>query len=396
VGYLLRMSDEIHDWLAGLHQNDPPAAMLAGQALAALMSEGASLGPPLVVPVAATWPEDLVAALDDSYQHRLDRLQVVRRRVAEAAWLAKDLTEQIDELESARARLTDRHRRALEEGRREDTEQAGRQLAAAKRDITQARQLVPWITETEGWLRTRLQRQQARTDAFRTRKELLKATYTAARAELQVNEEMADSDRADAAATAQALARLRDATAQIERELGRQPLPEGLLELRPGAPGDGEIRIVFAVEPAGTALLIAVLEGREVARDQYREAVLLSADVLLEVRAGDAPEASARGYDDIASLVQEFFPGQAAEIDAGASALAARNRARTLAEQRTRLGLTQTEVADRMRVPLDQVAAIERAEPGTTDLRTLAAYVEALGGRLELTADFAGDRIVLR
>ena len=396
MGYLLRMSDEIHDWLAGLHQNDPPAAMLAGQALAALMSEGASLGPPLVVPVAATWPEDLVAALDDSYQHRLDRLQVVRRRVAEAAWLAKDLTEQIDELESARARLTDRHRRALEEGRREDTEQAGRQLAAAKRDITQARQLVPWITETEGWLRTRLQRQQARTDAFRTRKELLKATYTAARAELQVNEEMADSDRADAAATAQALARLRDATAQIERELGRQPLPEGLLELRPGAPGDGEIRIIFAVEPAGTALLIAVLEGREVARDQYREAVLLSADVLLEVRAGDAPEASARGYDDIASLVQEFFPGQATEIDAGASALTARNRARTLAEQRTRLGLTQTEVADRMRVPLDQVAAIERAEPGTTDLRTLAAYVEALGGRLELTADFAGDRIVLR
>jgi phage shock protein A len=396
VGYLLRMSGEIHDWLAGLHQSDPPAAMLAGQALAALMSEGASLGPPLVVPVAATWPEDLVAALDDSYQHRLDRLQVVRRRVAEAAWLAKDLTEQIDELESAQARLTDRHRRALEEGRREDTEQAGRQLAAAKRDITQARQLVPWITETEGWLRTRLQRQQARTDAFRTRKELLKATYTAARAELQVNEEMADSDRADPEATAQALARLRDATAQIERELGRQPLPEGLLELRPGAPGDGEIRIIFAVEPAGTALLIAVLEGREVARDQYREAVLLSADVLLEVRAGDAPEASARGYDDIASLVQEFFPGQAAEIDAGASALTARNRARTLAEQRTRLGLTQTEVADRMRVPLEQVAAIERAEPGTTDLRTLAAYVEALGGRLELTADFAGDRIVLR
>ena len=396
MGYRLRMSDEIHDWLAGLHQSDPPAAMLAGQALAALMSEGAALGPPLVVPVAATWPEDLVAALDDSYQHRLDRLQVLRRRVAEAAWLAKDLTEQVDELESAQARLTDRHRRALAEGRREDAEQAGRQLAAARRDITQARQLVPWITETEGWLRTRLQRQQARTDAFRTRKELLKATYTAARAELQVNEEMADSDRADPEATAQALARLRDATAQIERELGRQPLPEGLLELRPGAPGDGEIRIVFAVEPAGTALLIAVLEGREVARDQYREAVLLSADVLLEVRAGDAPEASARGYDDIASLVQEFFPGQAAEIDAGASALAARNRARTLAEQRTRLGLTQTEVADRMRVPLDQVAAIERAEPGTTDLRTLAAYVEALGGRLELTADFAGDRIVLR
>jgi hypothetical protein len=192
------------------------------------------------------------------------------------------------------------------------------------------------------------------------------------------------------------VARVRDAAAAIERELGRQPLPEGLLELRPGAPGDGEIRLVFAVEPPGTALLIAVLEGREAARDQYREAVLLSADLLLEVRASQAPEASARAYDDIGSLTGEFYPGQAAEVEAGASDLLARNRARTLAEQRTRLGLTQTEVAERMGIGPDQVAAIERAEPGTTDVRTLVAYVEALGGRLELTAEFGGDRVVLR
>jgi phage shock protein A len=377
VAYRLRMSGEVHDWLADLHETDPSAAMLVGQALAALMSEGASPGPPLVVPVAATWPEDLVTALDDSYQHRLDRLQVVRKRAAEAAWLVKDMQAQIDDLESAQARLEDRSRRALEEGRRDDAEQAGRQLAAAQRDATQARRLVPWITETEGWLRTRLERQQARTNAFRARKELLKAAYIAARTELQVNEEMADPDRADPEASAQALARLRDATAQIERELGRQPLPEGLLELRPGGPGDGEIRLIFAFEPAGTALLIAVLEGRDTARDQYREAVMLSADVLLEARAGQAPEASARGYDDTRSFVAEFFPGQAAEVDAGAATLLARNRARTLAEQRTRLGLTQTEVAERMGIGQDQVAAIERAEPGTTDVRTLVAYVEA-------------------
>ena len=394
MSYRLRMSGEIHDWLADLHETDPPAATLVGQALAALMSEGASPGPPLVVPVAATWPEDLVAALDDSYQNRLDRLQLVRKRAAEAAWLAKDMQAQIDDLESAQARLTDRHRRALDEGRPDDAEQAGRQLAAAQRDATQARQLLPWITQTETWLRTRLQRLEQRTDAFRARKELLKATYTAARAELQVNEEIPGV--ADQRATTEAVARLRDAATEIERELGRQPLPEGLLELRPGAPADGEIRIIFAVEPAGTALLIAVLEGRDTARDQYRDAVTLSADVLLEARAGQAPEASARGYDDPRSFVEEFFPGQAAEIDVGAAALLARNRARTLAEQRTRLGLTQTELAERMGIAQDQVAAIERAAPGTTDVRTLVSYVEALGGHLELTADFGGDRVVLR
>ena len=219
MSYQLRMSAEIHDWLANLQQTDPSTAMQVGQALAALVSEGAGLGPPLVVSVTATWPEDLVAALDSSYQHRLDRLAVVRRRVAEAAWLAKDLQEQVDELESAQVRLADRRRRALEEDRKDDVEKAGRQQAVAEKDATLVRQLVPWITETEAWLRTRLQRQQAATDAFRTRKELLKATYTAARAELQVNEEIADSAEVDQDATGQ------DATGQdaTPRAPGRWP-----------------------------------------------------------------------------------------------------------------------------------------------------------------------------
>jgi DNA-binding XRE family transcriptional regulator len=214
----------------------------------------------------------------------------------------------------------------------------------------------------------------------------------------------------DPGAAAEAAGRLRDVTAEIRQELGRQPLPDGLLELRPAAPAapapaapaapaapsDGDIRLIFGLEPPGTALLIAVLEGREAVRDQYRDAVLLSADALLEARAGQAPEALAHGYDDLESFAEEFFPGQAPEVDDGAAALAARNRARTLAEERTRLGLTQTEVAHRMGVPQDQVAAIERAGPGTTDVRTLVSYIEALGGRLTLTADFGGDRIVLR
>jgi phage shock protein A len=405
MGYQLRMSDEIHDWLADLHATDPAAALLVGQALAALMSEGASLGPPLVVPVAETWPEDLAAALDASYQHRLDRLQLVRKRAAEAACLVRDIQDQIDELESARARLEDRRRRALEAGRKDEAEQAGQRRAVAERDIAQARKLLPWLTETEAWLRTRLQRLQRRTDEFRVRKELLKATYVTARAEIQMAEEIPAAS--DPGAAAEAADRLRDVTAEIRQELGRQPLPDGLLELRsaapapaapaaPASPDDGDIRLIFGLEPPGTALLIAVLEGREAARDQYRDAVLLSADVLLEARAGQAPEALAHGYDDPQSFAEEFFPGQAAEVDDGAAALAARNRSRTLTEERTRLGLTQTEVAQRMGVPQDQVAAIERADPGTTDVRTLVSYIEALGGRLTLTADFGGDRIVLR
>src|SRR6202035_2727792 len=115
-------------------------------------------------------------------------------------------------------------------------------------------------------------------------------------------------------AATEAAGRLRDLTAEIRQELGRQPLPDGLLELRPGMAGPGAIRLIFGLEPPGTALLIAVLEGSEAARDQYRDAVLTSADVLLEARAGQAPEASARAYDDTRSLAEEFFPGQAAGV----------------------------------------------------------------------------------
>jgi DNA-binding XRE family transcriptional regulator len=174
------------------------------------------------------------------------------------------------------------------------------------------------------------------------------------------------------------------------------PWPEGLLELRPVAPGDGGIRILFAVEPPGAALLIAVLEGREAVQDHHREAVVLSADVLRQARAGQAPEAAARAYDDTRSFLEEFFPGSADEVDAGAAALVARIRARTLAEQRIRLGLTQSEVAQRMGVRQERVSAIERAQPGATEVRTLAAYVEALGGRLQITAEFSGESVLLR
>jgi len=79
------------------------------------------------------------------------------------------------------------------------------------------------------------------------------------------------------------------------------------MELRPGAPVHSDIRILFAVEPPATALLIAVLEGPEVVESQFPEAVMASADMLRRVRAGQAPEATAHGYDNPRSFLEEFF-----------------------------------------------------------------------------------------
>ena len=48
--------------------------MLVGQALAALMTEGASPGDPLVASIADSWPWAFGDALDRSYQDSLERL----------------------------------------------------------------------------------------------------------------------------------------------------------------------------------------------------------------------------------------------------------------------------------------------------------------------------------
>jgi hypothetical protein len=46
-----------------------------------------------------------------------------------------------------------------------------------------------------------------------------------------------------------------------------------------------------------------------------------------------------------------------------------------------------------MGITQGRVSAIEHAKPGTTELRTLTAYVEALGGRLDIIADFGDQRL---
>jgi DNA-binding XRE family transcriptional regulator len=91
----------------------------------------------------------------------------------------------------------------------------------------------------------------------------------------------------------------------------------------------------------------------------------------------------------------EFFPDPVdkAELAAGMEQLRAEQRAWRLAEMRRRLGVTQAAVAARMGVTQGRVSAIEHAKPGATELRTLAAYVEALGGRLEIIADFGDQRL---
>jgi DNA-binding XRE family transcriptional regulator/phage shock protein A len=404
MGYRLQMSGEVHDWLADLRDSDPPAAILVGQALTAVGEENGVLRPPLVISLAdSPGPAGPLEALDRAYQERLDSQQILRRLVADVVTLGRDIERQIADLQSLQVTPEEQHQSPLGADLAEEAVPTAAECAAAGDLIAELRRLLPGVIKAGQQLTETSRRRQIQADAFRTRKETLKAVYGAARAE-QLIEQAWGRGRGDGGVehedsgspVAGATARLQEITDQIEQELRRQVPAEDLMELRPGAPGDSGIRILFAIEPPGTALLIAVLEGHDTVRDHYRDAVTLSAAVLQRVRAAQAPEATAHTFGDTQSFLDEFFPGNAEEVRSGATALAARNRARTLAEQRTRLGLTQAQVAQRMGVRQERVSAIERAEPGATEVRTLASYVEALGGRLDITADFGAERVLLR
>lgn len=70
-------------------------------------------------------------------------------------------------------------------------------------------------------------------------------------------------------------------------------------------------------------------------------------------------------------------------------------RAYRLAEIRKAQGVTQASVAAVMHVSQVRVSAIERGELGRAELGTLQSYVEALGGRLRVVADFADQTITV-
>ncbi|WP_236542905.1 helix-turn-helix domain-containing protein [Spiractinospora alimapuensis] len=69
----------------------------------------------------------------------------------------------------------------------------------------------------------------------------------------------------------------------------------------------------------------------------------------------------------------------------------AESRGHRLAETRRQLGMTQRDVAEAMAVSTARISQIEHGE--TISIDVIARYVAALGGHLDLVADF-GDRTV--
>ena len=440
MGYRLRIHNRVRAWLTDLRGAEPEVARAVGEAVLAMLEAGEDLGPPVVVPLGTVLrsPEDPREALDYSYERQLEMLQRVRRAVADVATSRKRVELQVSQLEQNAAKLVRQVQDALEAGREDVAGDAQTRAAAVQEQLSEMRQQLVALRGEEERLTAASQRLQAKVDAFRTRKETIKASYTADEASRRVRAAFADigEDAGDLEVTdaeAEISSALGDASAAVSELRKETPdrtpaadggsmhadeggaIPPGLMELRPGAPDNLRTGLLFAVEPEDTAVVLAWVDDPSRSSDEYQEVIRLAASRLAMAQSGAAPPAAAPpaaappaaappgaappgvfiSYD-AESFLDEFFPGEETEVEIGAAALAARHRAHTLAQARQRMRLTQAQVAARMNVRQERVSAIERAEPGATEVRTLAAYVRALGGRLEIIADIDGERVVLR
>jgi helix-turn-helix protein len=170
---------------------------------------------------------------------------------------------------------------------------------------------------------------------------------------------------------------LMEATRRLESDQDAT-VPE-LQELRLGALADHDLRVLFVAEPQGAVLLLAAARG-----ELGDKALRLAYD-----------PASGGGEETEESFLSAFFPGEEAERWEGAARLTGRDRTHALEDARIRTGLTVEQVAERMGTTPERVAAIERAVD-TVEVGVLAAYVEVLGGRLEVVAGLGSERVGLR
>ena len=113
-------------------------------------------------------------------------------------------------------------------------------------------------------------RLQDKVSAFRTRIEALKTAWAAAEAAAEAAwaEAVIDDASTDAEGASPAPAGARDAAPPAPARSSLE-----LSELRPGAPGSSGNRILFTVEPPGTAVLLAAGMEGDWLRAWYTEAI---------------------------------------------------------------------------------------------------------------------------
>ena len=132
--------------------------------------------------------EDPRETLDYSYERQLELLQKMRRGVADVATSRKRIELQAQQLQATSTKLEGQARQALAQGREDLAREALTRRAAIGSQLTDLQGQHDQLKAEEAKLVDASQRLQAKVESFRTRKETIKATYTAAEAQTRIGE----------------------------------------------------------------------------------------------------------------------------------------------------------------------------------------------------------------
>jgi len=214
--------------------------------------------------------EDPRETLDYSYEKQLELLQKVRRGVADVATSRKRLELQLQNLATQESKLENQARAALAQGREDLAREALTRRSGLHQQIADLQAQLADLQAQEEKLTVSAQQLQSKVDAFRTRKETLKATYSAAEAQTKIGEAFAglSSELGDVGLAVQ---RAEDKTAQMQARAAAidELVATGALE-----------------DPAGMGKDSLTLELERMASDNEVEAQLAS----MKAELGAAPE----------------------------------------------------------------------------------------------------------
>ena len=163
--------------------------------------------------------EDPRETLDYSYQRQLELLTKVRRGVADVATSRKRVELQMNQLQQQSNKLEDQARKALGMGREDLARNALERKASAQGQLNELQAQYAQLQGEEEKLTVASQRLQSKVDAFRTRKETIKATYTAAEAQTRINEAFSGISE-EMGDVGMAIQRAEDKTAQMQARAG--------------------------------------------------------------------------------------------------------------------------------------------------------------------------------
>ncbi|AYY13688.1 PspA/IM30 family protein [Actinobacteria bacterium YIM 96077] len=183
--------------------------------------------------------EDPRETLDYSYKKQLEMLQKVRRGVADVATSRKRIEVQMNQLQQQAEKLQGQAKQAMSHGREDLAREALTRRSGLENQLNDLRSQHEALQGEEEKLTTAAQRLQAKVESFRTRKESIKATYTAAEAQTRVGEAFSGISE-EMSDVGMAIERAEDKTASMQARAGAidELLASGALEDATGTSKD--------------------------------------------------------------------------------------------------------------------------------------------------------------